>query len=1471
MNPRLRFLLARFVYIIVFILVNCTSGVAQPQYFASFSANGNITNYPLNSYVNKTQWVYPPYHFLLDGDSTKSAAPYGKINRLYIKLGGVVDTNNIYSEFTIKLGQHVGTDSSWATYNWDTTLQEVFYKSEFVITGSIYSWVSFDLPNTYIYDPSKSIVVEFSTTTGVGVPIQSISSSNSSALIGQSTADEGIRTDKNVANIGFDFEHWESNNAGIHKLIGPIIFCGGRYNIEVELVNNGRNPIDSVQINWSLDDTLKTPFWYSKTIDTFGSTKGNTVLLNLGSDTFPAGKQKRLIVWTNNPNSKTDSITSDDTLDVLLQPAMNGQYTLGDSTKDYQSFQALSFDLNEFGICGPVTITIDSGTYTDRLLLNKIPGTNSENTVLIQGTERTDCILQNKANSVHNQQTLLLNGTSHTTIKELTINVLDSNIGVGIQLINTAYIQIDHCNVNMIKTPKGDNLFGIAGIGARHNMFGTGYGGNHSSFFNNTIVGGTSSITYYGENGLPANLSSFRNNTLTDFKAYGMDLKNLEDLEVINNKISSRSNSGSIGLEVSSSSTLLINSNHISNCWRGLILSGINPYNSGGIPSLVSNNMIITPLTGLTGGDIVASSNLNIYHNSFSSSGASNFVLNRSDSCDIRSNIFNHTRGGIVFHVGDSGGLNASNTLDYNNYYSPVSTGNPNTIKIGSNTYRTVSDWFKADTVINRNSFYKRPGFLNNNDLHIDSTGNLSGPYLNISRDIDNDLRCSIFPTIGADQYTPQIFTDSLKPDVICTPGCLTYTLPPIKPFLNSNYATNWVIDSISVKTKAGYASKNWIFSSPSSTNGWIKFCPDSTEADSSFTLFLIYRDLTGAQCFTTFSAYIHVGDKPDASFTVSEKELCYGDNLLVQSKSKHLADSVIFEMGDGYQKANPTFKYVYDSYGVFNIQKSVYANGCSDSSQITVKVATAKGAKLVEGHPTKGKTRSGKLRDPDYLCTNDTTYYQVFPPKATNTSTCDSVWKVQWVSLKTLDGKSVQDTLTLLPDSMNTFRIRVFPSNQYLGDILILEARIASLIHNKCDTTLKRYIRLRKSPKVGFINTPFCLNEPVTFEDTTSNDPQIIDRFWNFHDGYTSTEVRDTHTFKSIGNQTVTLTNLSINGCHYYLEKTFQINPRSQVHFYTNDSCHKRTIQFTDNSKVFGKDHQYLWKFSDGSIQSGRQTSHSFDSSGTFITTLFITDSIGCKDSTVQESNILQTPQVNFRVLDSCLNSITIFQNETTDTNRVTYKWLLSKSDSSYDAHPQHTYGYHPTSPVMLVATNGGICSDTIFKKLSLHTVPNFKFTHQSSSPYVVQFTPTDSTDLSFTWYFGDGDSSSIVSPKHEYPPTTNTYKVDCIVTTLQRCRTSYSDTLTVGNQHLHGKMNLEFRLFPNPFNSEITIVLKEMPSDLIHITMSNILGQGQRFEASTQGKHLQISKLENLHTGVYTLTVQTLNKTYRYKVIKE
>jgi len=348
-------------------------------------------------------------------------------------------------------------------------------------------------------------------------------------------------------------------------------------------------------------------------------------------------------------------------------------------------------------------------------------------------------------------------------------------------------------------------------------------------------------------------------------------------------------------------------------------------------------------------------------------------------------------------------------------------------------------------------------------------------------------------------------------------------------------------------------------------------------------------------------------------------------------------------------------------------------------------------------------------------------------------------------------------------------------------------------------------------------------------------------------------------------------LTNLSINGCHYYLEKTFQINPRSQVHFYTNDSCHKRTIQFTDNSKVFGKDHQYLWKFSDGSIQSGRQTSHSFDSSGTFITTLFITDSIGCKDSTVQESNILQTPQVNFRVLDSCLNSITIFQNETTDTNRVTYKWLLSKSDSSYDAHPQHTYGYHPTSPVMLVATNGGICSDTIFKKLSLHTVPNFKFTHQSSSPYVVQFTPTDSTDLSFTWYFGDGDSSSIVSPKHEYPPTTNTYKVDCIVTTLQRCRTSYSDTLTVGNQHLHGKMNLEFRLFPNPFNSEITIVLKEMPSDLIHITMSNILGQGQRFEASTQGKHLQISKLENLHTGVYTLTVQTLNKTYRYKVIKE
>ena len=98
-----------------------------------------------------------------------------------------------------------------------------------------------------------------------------------------------------------------------------------------------------------------------------------------------------------------------------------GSYTVG-SGGDYDSISTALSDLSVYGISGPVTFNILSGTYDEPVSLGQVYGASAINTVTFQSADANadSVIWENTSNSSASNYVLKLNGTDHITLKNIT-------------------------------------------------------------------------------------------------------------------------------------------------------------------------------------------------------------------------------------------------------------------------------------------------------------------------------------------------------------------------------------------------------------------------------------------------------------------------------------------------------------------------------------------------------------------------------------------------------------------------------------------------------------------------------------------------------------------------------------------------------------------------------------------------------------------------------------------------------------------------------------------------------------------------------------------------------------------------------------------------------------------------------------------------------------------------------------------
>ncbi|MES2778287.1 MAG: PKD domain-containing protein [Bacteroidota bacterium] len=157
--------------------------------------------------------------------------------------------------------------------------------------------------------------------------------------------------------------------------------------------------------------------------------------------------------------------------------------------------------------------------------------------------------------------------------------------------------------------------------------------------------------------------------------------------------------------------------------------------------------------------------------------------------------------------------------------------------------------------------------------------------------------------------------------------------------------------------------------------------------------------------------------------------------------------------------------------------------------------------------------------------------------------------------------------------------------------------------------------------------------------------------------------------------------------------------------------------------------------------------------------------------------------PNFTFQYLDS----ITVKFNNTSDTTLGhSFKWSFGDGDTSAINNPVHVFKTKGTFQVKLRATSAsGLCRDSITKQVKIEGKPVAKYsvTNGCQNTYITfsnQSTVSPGTLVKYWWYFGNGDTSTLLSPSHFYH-TAGLYQVKLVIETETGRMDSSTKTIQV------------------------------------------------------------------------------------------
>lgn len=257
-------------------------------------------------------------------------------------------------------------------------------------------------------------------------------------------------------------------------------------------------------------------------------------------------------------------------------------------------------------------------------------------------------------------------------------------------------------------------------------------------------------------------------------------------------------------------------------------------------------------------------------------------------------------------------------------------------------------------------------------------------------------------------------------------------------------------------------------------------------------------------------------------------------------------------------------------------------------------------------------------------------------------------------------------------------------------------------------------------------------------------------------------------------------------------LTAAFIANPTS--------GCTPRVVNFTDQST--GNPTQWRWDLGNGTISFLQNPSVTYFTPGQYTVKLVVQNG-GAKDSIIktQYITIFALPVVDFSATPraGCFPIAIQFSDLSTTSNGTINQWQWDFGDGTFGntQNPIHTYTAAGNYNVSLVVTNSNGCTKSLTKTqyVTIANGVNAGFSNSTSNsctpPVNINFQNLSSGvgALTYLWNFGDGNTSTLLNPSHNYN-SPGSYTVQLIVTNTTGCK----DTIIRPNAVVIGNVQTMF-----------------------------------------------------------------------------
>ncbi|RYZ27127.1 MAG: PKD domain-containing protein [Chitinophagaceae bacterium] len=354
-----------------------------------------------------------------------------------------------------------------------------------------------------------------------------------------------------------------------------------------------------------------------------------------------------------------------------------------------------------------------------------------------------------------------------------------------------------------------------------------------------------------------------------------------------------------------------------------------------------------------------------------------------------------------------------------------------------------------------------------------------------------------------------------------------------------------------------------------------------------------------------------------------------------------------------------------------------------------------------------------------------------------------------------------------------------VYPNvGSYTPKLIVTDA-----IGCKDSLSLPNMINVSK-PTASFASadTLNCLGSTVNFSNTSA--AQVYTSLWNFGDGTTSTQQNPSHIYTAVGTYNISLSITDQYGC----AATFSQNPYIEIKetkaaFTVSDSiggCTPFEVKFNNASQFYTAS---AWTLGNGS-SSAQNPSQVYNAAGTYNVQLVVTGRGGCTDIATKTINVFDAAAttLSYSPFSGC-NPLPLMAviNSPAD---MEYSWdfgdgTIVKTMNDTTLHIYDVFGNYV--PKVLLSDSGNCLIPLIGTDTVSIIGANAKFGWDrrafcdSGTVAFLDSTTFNDPIVSYTWNFGDGNTSSVTTPVHSFA-SPGLYTVSLVVETQSACKDTFN-----------------------------------------------------------------------------------------------